>query len=121
MTVSELFNIQSIPETLRTLSSSVSTSKIYINMVEFYCGDPSPNKGYIVYYQSLHLPSSTLISGLCSLLHSTSNDATNSSYRNMHSFKFYLLAVLGYIAMIGATPLGNCVPAEAIDLRQVSE
>ena len=33
----------------------------------------------------------------------------------MHTFKFTLLAVLSYVAVIGATPLG---PAEAIDRRQ---
>jgi hypothetical protein len=36
----------------------------------------------------------------------------------MHSFKFTLLAVLSYVAVIGATPLGNRAPAEAIDRRQ---
>ena len=34
---------------------------------------------------------------------------------DMHTFKFTLLAVLSYVAVIGATPLG---PAEAIDRRQ---
>jgi hypothetical protein len=37
----------------------------------------------------------------------------------MHSFKLTLLAVLGCVAMMGATPLGNRAPAEAIDRRQI--
>jgi hypothetical protein len=36
----------------------------------------------------------------------------------MHSFTFTLLAVLSYVAVIGATPLGNRAPAEAINRRQ---
>ena len=37
----------------------------------------------------------------------------------MRTFNFTLLAaVLGYVAMIGATPLGARAPAEAIDRRE---
>ncbi len=36
----------------------------------------------------------------------------------MRTFKFTLLAVLSYVAMIGATPLGNRASAKAIDRRQ---
>jgi hypothetical protein len=41
----------------------------------------------------------------------------------MHVFrvKFSLIAVLSCIAMIGATPVGNSGPAEAIAGRQDSE
>ncbi|KAF8493704.1 hypothetical protein F5888DRAFT_718331 [Russula emetica] len=34
--------------------------------------------------------------------------------RNMHTFKFTLLAVLSYVAMIGATPLENRAPPPPI-------
>jgi hypothetical protein len=37
----------------------------------------------------------------------------------MLAFNFSLLAVLSYVAMIGATPLGAGAPAEAIGRRQV--
>jgi len=33
----------------------------------------------------------------------------------MHTVKFTLLAVLSYIAMIGAAPVENSAPAETID------
>ena len=38
----------------------------------------------------------------------------------MHTYKFTLLAVLSYVAMIGAAPLENHAPADlvAIDHRQ---
>src|SRR6266852_5399616 len=36
----------------------------------------------------------------------------------MLTFKFTLLAVLSYVAMISATPLGNGTPTGAIDRRQ---
>ena len=36
----------------------------------------------------------------------------------MHTFKFSLIAVLCCIAMIGATPVENRAPAEAIVRRQ---
>jgi hypothetical protein len=36
----------------------------------------------------------------------------------MRAFNFTLLAVLSYIAVIGATPLGARAPAKAIDRRQ---
>jgi len=36
----------------------------------------------------------------------------------MHPFNFGLIAVLSCIAMIGATPVGNSAPAEAIVRRQ---
>jgi hypothetical protein len=35
----------------------------------------------------------------------------------MRTFNFTLLAVLSYVAVIGATPLGARAPAEAIDRR----
>ena len=38
----------------------------------------------------------------------------------MRTFNFGLLAVLSCIAMIGATPIGNDAPAEAIGRRQQS-
>ncbi|KAF8468715.1 hypothetical protein DFH94DRAFT_697532 [Russula ochroleuca] len=38
--------------------------------------------------------------------------------RNMRTFNFGLLAVLSCIAMIGATPVGNDAPVEAIGRRQ---
>jgi hypothetical protein len=39
----------------------------------------------------------------------------------MRAFNFTLLAVLGYVAVIGATPLGARSPAEAeaVDRRQL--
>jgi hypothetical protein len=37
----------------------------------------------------------------------------------MRAFNFTLLAVLGYVAVIGATPLGARAPAEAVDRRQL--
>ncbi|KAN0103639.1 hypothetical protein V8E52_011777 [Russula decolorans] len=36
----------------------------------------------------------------------------------MRTFNFTLLAMLSYVAVIGATPLGARSPAEAIDRRQ---
>ena len=36
----------------------------------------------------------------------------------MRAFNFTLLAVLGYVAVIGATPLGARAPTEAVDRRQ---
>ena len=36
----------------------------------------------------------------------------------MRAFNFTLLAVLSYVAVIGATPLGVRAPAEAVDRRQ---
>jgi hypothetical protein len=36
----------------------------------------------------------------------------------MRAFNFTLLAVLGYVAVIGATPLGARAPAETVDRRQ---
>jgi hypothetical protein len=36
----------------------------------------------------------------------------------MHTLKFTLLAVLSYVAMIGAAPVENRDPAEAIDRRE---
>jgi hypothetical protein len=36
----------------------------------------------------------------------------------MRTFNFGLIVVLSCIAMIGATPVGNSVPAEAIARRQ---
>ncbi|KAI0272906.1 hypothetical protein BGY98DRAFT_1000777 [Russula aff. rugulosa BPL654] len=36
----------------------------------------------------------------------------------MHAFKFSLIAVLSCIAMIGATPVGDSAPAEALTRRQ---
>ena len=36
----------------------------------------------------------------------------------MHAFKFGLLAVLSCIAVVGAIPVGNRAPAEAIVRRQ---
>ncbi len=45
----------------------------------------------------------------------TSNDGIN--YRIMRTFNFTLLAVLSYVAVIAATPLGNGAPA-AIARRQ---
>ena len=36
----------------------------------------------------------------------------------MRAFNFGLIAVLSCIAMIGATPVGNSAPAEAIVRRQ---
>ncbi|KAF8466052.1 hypothetical protein DFH94DRAFT_698562 [Russula ochroleuca] len=38
----------------------------------------------------------------------------------MRTFNFGLLAVLSCIAMIGATPIGNGAPAEALGRRQGS-
>jgi hypothetical protein len=55
MTVSELFNIKSILETVGIYRLPSALSKIYMNMVEFYHDDPSPKQRI---YQSLHLPSS---------------------------------------------------------------
>jgi hypothetical protein len=37
----------------------------------------------------------------------------------MRAFNFTLLAVLGYAAVIGATPLGARAPAKALDRRQL--
>ena len=39
----------------------------------------------------------------------------------MRVFNFSLIAVLGCIAMVGATPVGNGAAAEATALRQDSE
>ncbi len=36
----------------------------------------------------------------------------------MLTFKFALLTVLSYVVMIGATPLRDLAPSEAIDHRQ---
>ena len=36
----------------------------------------------------------------------------------MRTFNFTLLAVLSYVAVIAAAPLGSRAPAEAIDRRQ---
>ncbi|KAF8490522.1 hypothetical protein F5888DRAFT_1740788 [Russula emetica] len=76
------------------------------------------NRGSISLYASqvriflLYYPLLPLVSGSCtgSLLRSASNDAKNQYQRNMHTFKFTLLAVLSYVAMIGATPLGKRDP-----------
>ena len=38
----------------------------------------------------------------------------------MRTVNFTLLAMLSYVAMIGATPLGDRAPAEAIDRRQTT-
>jgi hypothetical protein len=35
----------------------------------------------------------------------------------MLAFNFTLLAVLSYVAVIGASPLGDHAPAEAVDRR----
>ena len=43
----------------------------------------------------------------------------HTSTENMRTFSFTLLAVLSCIAMIGATPIGNRAPAEAIVRRQL--
>jgi hypothetical protein len=45
------------------------------------------------------------------------NNAAHFSNRIMHAFNFSLIAVLSCIAMIGATPVGNGAPVEAIAHR----
>ena len=37
----------------------------------------------------------------------------------MRTFNFTLLAVLGYVAVIGAIPLGARAPAKVVDRRQL--
>jgi hypothetical protein len=37
----------------------------------------------------------------------------------MRAFNLTLFAVLGYVAVIGATPLGARAPAEAVDRREM--
>jgi hypothetical protein len=95
--------------------SSVSTSKnLYKHrQLEVYRASPSLNKGSISLY-TFQL-SATLVGGSFSLpsLRSASDDSTYSYHRNMRAFNFTLLAVLGYVAVIGATPLGARSPAEA--------
>jgi hypothetical protein len=39
----------------------------------------------------------------------------------MHAFKFSLIAVLSCIAMVGAIPVGNRAPAEAMVRRDHGE
>ncbi|KAF8497925.1 hypothetical protein F5888DRAFT_264353 [Russula emetica] len=94
---------------------------------QVYRVSPSPNKGFISLYTfKLHgfllyysvLP---LVGGPFSLpsLRSASDDSTYLYHRIMRAFNFTLLAVLSYVAVIGATPLGARAPDEAIDRRQL--
>ncbi|KAF8490503.1 hypothetical protein F5888DRAFT_1806025 [Russula emetica] len=70
-------------------------------MVEFYRASPSPNKGSLSHYTS-QVRGFLLCYPLLPL-------------RNIYTFKFTLLAVLSYVAMIGAIPLGKRDPPPTLD------
>jgi hypothetical protein len=112
-----------------TLFPSVWSSKIYISTVRFTTVfQPIPQQRvYPVFrtFPSLRLSDSALRYPPYPLVCShpvfcieTSNNVTHYRYRIMHAFKFSLIAVLSCIAMIGAIPVGNSSPAEAIARRR---
>jgi hypothetical protein len=78
---------------------------------------PSPNKGSSLYISTI----TVFISGTPpSHFVGIPTNVGIYCYRNMRTFNFGLLAVLSCIAMIGATPIGNGAPAEALGRRQGS-
>jgi hypothetical protein len=130
LSVIEPFNIQSIPGMvlrLRFLSLTLpkfiyKSDQIYSTVLVYppqriYLAF-TPSKFYSAIQEPFSPPSLVNSQTQSVLCIESSNDATYC-HRSMRTFNFVVLAVLSYIAMVGAIPIGDDAPAGRIARRQL--